>query len=473
MQNSDETWTSGLVPQIDPDIVNDIISRLADLGLVISPEGVILGVIVNPSLRPKDAISRFQGMHMSDTLATESVVKFAQRLAAFLKDPQQTRAVELNHLLEGTQKTLPVRYSFHHIGESGKILMLGRDLRPIAEMQQQLVASQLTLERDYEARREHDMQFRVLMASIEDGMIYVSLPDGTITDCNAAARILLGKQGGDLAGVRLEQLFESKGKSNLIDHLVSLSNESTNRKTTLRARAGGRTITVQPVLFRSGGDQAMLCRVIASAPESLKSDSLRDSLTGLYERGSDAIVFVNSSGIIQSANEGFLNLADVTHGVALKGRSIVDFLARGNVDLNVMLENASRSGNMRSYATRVTGEFGAERAVEISTTHVQTGAEPVFALVLRDVSRKEINRTEPQKLGKVDIQSVVEVIGSQSLREIVAKTTDVVEKICIETAVELTSNNRVAAAEMLGLSRQSLYVKLRKYGLLKTADPEN
>ena len=51
--------------------------------------------------------------------------------------------------------------------------------------------------------------------------------------------------------------------------------------------------------------------------------------------------------------------------------------------------------------------------------------------MLRDVSRKEINRTEPQKLGKVDIQSVVEVIGSQSLREIVAETTDVVEKICI------------------------------------------
>jgi DNA-binding NtrC family response regulator len=48
----------------------------------------------------------------------------------------------------------------------------------------------------------------------------------------------------------------------------------------------------------------------------------------------------------------------------------------------------------------------------------------------------------------------------------VAETTDVVEKMCIETAVELTRNNRVAASEMLGLSRQSLYVKLRKYGLL-------
>ena len=42
---------------------------------------------------------------------------------------------------------------------------------------------------------------------------------------------------------------------------------------------------------------------------------------------------------------------------------------------------------------------------------------------------------------------------------------DVIEKICIETALEMTKNNRAAAAEMLGLSRQSLYVKLRKFGL--------
>ena len=37
--------------------------------------------------------------------------------------------------------------------------------------------------------------------------------------------------------------------------------------------------------------------------------------------------------------------------------------------------------------------------------------------------------------------------------------------LCIEAALELTRDNRASAAEMLGLSRQSLYVKLRRYGL--------
>ena len=64
------------------------------------------------------------------------------------------------------------------------------------------------------------------------------------------------------------------------------------------------------------------------------------------------------------------------------------------------------------------------------------------------------------------MREIVELVGSAPLKEIVAQTADVVEKMCIETAVELTRNNRVAAAEMLGLSRQSLYVKLRKYGIM-------
>ena len=62
----------------------------------------------------------------------------------------------------------------------------------------------------------------------------------------------------------------------------------------------------------------------------------------------------------------------------------------------------------------------------------------------------------------------MDLVGASPLKDIVAATTDVIEKMCIETAVELTRNNRVAAAEMLGLSRQSLYVKLRKYNLLES-----
>ncbi|MFM7965510.1 MAG: helix-turn-helix domain-containing protein, partial [Betaproteobacteria bacterium] len=55
-------------------------------------------------------------------------------------------------------------------------------------------------------------------------------------------------------------------------------------------------------------------------------------------------------------------------------------------------------------------------------------------------------------------------------QEIVAETADLIEKLCIEAALRLTRDNRASAAEMLGLSRQSLYVKLRRYGIGEVAD---
>jgi DNA-binding NtrC family response regulator len=59
------------------------------------------------------------------------------------------------------------------------------------------------------------------------------------------------------------------------------------------------------------------------------------------------------------------------------------------------------------------------------------------------------------------------------LKDLVRDATDLVEKLCIEAALQLTQNNRASAAEVLGVSRQSLYVKLRRYGLSdSSADSE-
>jgi DNA-binding NtrC family response regulator len=63
------------------------------------------------------------------------------------------------------------------------------------------------------------------------------------------------------------------------------------------------------------------------------------------------------------------------------------------------------------------------------------------------------------------VDQLTELIGRVPLKDIVRETTDVIERLCIEAALQLTGDNRASAAEMLGLSRQSLYVKLHRYGL--------
>jgi DNA-binding NtrC family response regulator len=57
------------------------------------------------------------------------------------------------------------------------------------------------------------------------------------------------------------------------------------------------------------------------------------------------------------------------------------------------------------------------------------------------------------------------VVAFVPLKNLVRETTDLIERPCIEAALDLTRDNRASAAEMLGLSRQGLYAKLRLYGL--------
>ncbi|APE45686.1 transcriptional regulator PpsR (plasmid) [Sulfitobacter alexandrii] len=467
MSQGEMTWASGLVPMIEPEIASEIISRVGDLALVVSRSGQVLGVLSNPAFRMPLGFSRWEGQPLSAHLTVESIPKFEERLASFLEQPQgNVRPVELNHKARDGIQEFPVRYSFHRIGKPDALLMLGQDLRPVAEMQQQLVAAQIALERDYEAQREFDTRLRVLMAATPEGTVFVSASTGVVSDCNPAALALFGKQRAEVIGAPLHDLLDAGGEGDILGALTRAAGGASGSELPAKTRQGA-SVTIRTTLFRATGEQLLLCQIRNGDVLSVRSDKLDEHLSSLFERGADGIVFVDKLGNILSANEAFLRQSDVVNVRAVKGRAVTDFLGRGSVDLNVMRENALRTGAMRLYATRLIGEHGAETQVEIASTVVSSGKDTVLAMVIRDASRSEAVRSGGAPVTDVDMSSVIELIGSQTLKSIVAKTTDVIEKMCIETAVELTSNNRVAAAEMLGLSRQSLYVKLRKYDLLK------
>jgi transcriptional regulator PpsR len=234
----------------------------------------------------------------------------------------------------------------------------------------------------------------------------------------------------------------------------------------LQARRSHKRLMVVPTVFRAAGERLLICRLELADSADAVRDELSENLLGLFHEGADGVVFTDREGIIKIANEAFLNLTDASNVAAVKGRSLAEFLARGAVDLRVLTENARRVGQMRMYATKVNTAFEGQTSVEIAATWLNDRPAPFFVFVVRDTSRADALRRPGIGVSEDGGKSIMELVGSSTLKDIVAETTDVVEKMCIETAVELTRNNRVAAAEMLGLSRQSLYVKLRKYGLI-------
>ena len=457
------------MPLIDPALLTEILATSSDLSMLVSAEGRVMSVMVNPHHPAFGQLQGWVGQQFSDIITEESAEKFVRRMESIQMPGAKGLTIEVNHVGSSIWE-FPIRYAMHFIEKDKSVLMLGRDMRPIAEMQQQLVMAQIALERDYETQREMDTRYRVMMEATRDAMVLLSMNSGRIVDINPAAALLLGDTRQELVGAAIAQEFEGRRRGEFLESLSNIASSASISPIELVARRSQRRVRVVPKLFRAAGERFMLCRLDTPERMSLSQNEVGENLERLYHEGVDAILFLDPDGQITYCNDAFLKLTDSTHLSSVQGRSFADFMARGSVDLRVILDNAKRARHLRLYTTRLLSEFNSKIVVEISATHLHDRPQEGYALILRDASRNEALRGPAFGSGEDGMRSVMELVGSSTLKDIVSETTDVVEKMCIESAIELTRNNRLAAAEMLGLSRQSLYVKLRKFGLINKDD---
>jgi transcriptional regulator PpsR len=104
--------------------------------------------------------------------------------------------------------------------------------------------------------------------------------------------------------------------------------------------------------------------------------------------------------------------------------------------------------------------------VEISAVSVSRGEDKCLGFTIREMGRRLASDVRaPRELPRSASQ-MTELVGRMPLKDIVRETTDLIEQLCIEAALQLTGDNRASAAEMLGLSRQSLYIKLRRFDMV-------
>jgi len=464
-------------PHIGPEQFNEILTTAADLAMVLGTDGTVKSIIVNPLNPTLGQLDHWKDRDIREFLAEDSLPKLESQLDAYRKGQKgAVDAIEVNHF-DNANWEFPVRYTLHKTGNPDSILMLGRDLRPIAELQHRLVKAQLALERDYETHRDYETRYRVIMEASRDALVLVDVASGRIVDLNTVAAQVLGADADTLTGSAFTQEFDGRRRGEFIEGLVLAAADDTGGTVAVKTRRGKLDVSIHPIVFRAAGEKSLLCRIETAQSAETIAAELSGMLAQLYRDGPDAIVMTDALGTIRSVNDAFLNLTEAGSSSDVKGKSLADFLSRGSVDLKVLTDNATRAGRMRMYATWLEGAFGSQLSVEMSATHLNAGGVSGFAFVIRDTSRMEGVRDPsaaivpgPGPVSDDAMRNVMDLVGSAPLKDIVAATTDVVEKMCIETAVELTDNNRVAAAEMLGLSRQSLYVKLRKYGLLNKAD---
>ncbi|MEM6307927.1 MAG: transcriptional regulator PpsR, partial [Pseudomonadota bacterium] len=408
-------WSAGSIPLIGPEILGDIIASVSDLALVLDSGGMILSALANAHHPSHGRIEHWENRDIRDFLTVESIPKLNDQLDR-IQIGDVHWPIELNHSDTAIWE-FPVRYNLHRISPDGTILLLGRDLRQIAEIQQQLVSAQIALEKDYEAQRDYDTRYRVLMDASRDAIVFVNLSNGRITDANNSAANLLGISRVDLIGNAFAQEFEGRRRTEFLDNLASAALSDQGRPLTLETRRSSKHVTIIPSLFRASGERLLLCRIEPMAADGAASDELTDNLTALYQDGADAIIFTDKDGVIHAANESFLNLADVTHASNIKGKPLSQYLVRGSVDTKVLLENAAKAGRMRLYSTKMEGDYGNQISVEISVTYLNDRAHPVYVFVIRDASRTEALRKPTTPVNDDAARSVMELVGSTTLKD--------------------------------------------------------
>jgi len=122
---------------------------------------------------------------------------------------------------------------------------------------------------------------------------------------------------------------------------------------------------------------------------------------------------------------------------------------------------------VRLFSCLLRDEFGAECEVEISAGSVLNGDEPSYGFAIRSISRRAAPPLAAPRTFPKSLEQIIDLIGRVSLKDLVREATDVIERLSIEAALTMTGNNRASAAEVLGVSRQSLYVKMRRHGLIE------
>jgi transcriptional regulator PpsR len=457
----------------DTDSASRVIAAATDLSIVVDERGVIRDLSVTSDELGEDGCDSWLGRPWLDTVTSESRPKVEALLAGARKSAAPAWR-QVNHP-SPRGGDLPVLYSAVKVGKGGHIVAIGRSLRGAAAMQQRLVHAQQSLERDYEFLRQAETRYRMLFELASEAVLILEAASQKIVDANPAAGRLLGLGVRFMIGRTFPEGFDAAGTRALQDMLGAIRVAGQAGEIQVQTEAESRRFIVSAAPFRQDNVAHILLRLAPAAGASASgADSSRGRLASMLERLPDSFVVTDPEGRVLTANRSFLDLVQLSAEGQVRGESLERWLGRSGVDLNVLLANLREHDSIRLFSTTVRGEYGATSEVEISAVSALDAEPPCVAFSLRSIARRVPQQAAaPGRELPRSVQQLTELIGKVPLRDVVRETTDVIERLCIEAALELTSDNRASAAEMLGLSRQSLYVKLRRYGIAEALSGED
>jgi transcriptional regulator PpsR len=464
---------------LDAEAAATLVAAAADIALVLDAGGVVRDVAFGSEELAAELSGKWLGRPWAETVTVESRAK----VEALLGEAASMAATGWRHVNHPSPRgpDIPVLYCALQVGpggDGGRVVAIGRDLRATAALQQRLVDVQQSMERDYARLRHVETRYRLLFQATSEAVLIVDASTRKVAEANPAAARLLGEPARRLAGRAFPEGFDAESTRAVQALLAGVRTAGWADNVRARSADGERELLVSASLFRQENASLFLVRLLPLASDAAAGavavlPKTKSNLLKVVESAPDGFVVTGPDGRILTANTAFLDLAQLATEEQARGESLGRWLGRPGVDLNVLTASLRQHGSVRLFASTLRGEYGATADVEVSAVAVPDGDQPCFGFAIRNVGRRL--PAEPRAAGGAagaagrdlprSVEQLTELVGRVPLKDLVRETTDVIERLCIEAALELTGDNRASAAELLGLSRQSLYVKLRRYGL--------
>jgi transcriptional regulator PpsR len=453
-----EQHLSGLSAQT----VASLLEHAADIVLILQ-DGVVKDVgIASEDLRKTGFAAGWIGKPWTDTAAPDSRAKIDMLMKdADGKTPGRLRQV--NHP-SGTIRDIVIAYRTVRAEPGGPIVALGRDLRDISDLQQKLVRAQQDIERDYSRLRKAEARYKMIFEAVDEPILIVTGDDLLVEAANRSAGKVFGTAAELLAGQDFPGLFAPRAARS-VERMAAKALATGSASAEKIELASGRKVMLSASVFGQGMDARLVVKVGGNVVAGHDDKSSRDKLMQTLESLPDAFVVTDDELRILAANHAFLEMAHLSEEDQAAGARLSQYLGRSATDLNVLVSTLKANGSARNFATVLRDRFNAEEQVEVSAVSTGAGRAAYYAFSARIVSRRLAAEPPPGEELPRSVDHLTNLVGRMPLKDIVRDSTTLIERLCIEAALRLTDDNRASAAEILGLSRQGLYSKLKRFGI--------
>jgi transcriptional regulator PpsR len=347
--------------------------QVHDIAVVLDSDGRVIDAAFSNGDPTRSGSDGWIGRDWSDLVNVESKPKIAEMLAAAAAG-DVPRWRQVNH--PTNDGDVPVRWLAFGSGSAGaerRVLAVGQDMRASAVLQQRLIQTQQSLERDYLRLRQAEARYRMLFDLDQGAVLIVDADARRIREANPAATELAGLKPGALVNRALTSLFHADDHETLVAHLGMAAASDKVAPVTIRLAKSRRPVTVSATAFRQDRQALFLVRAaVEGAAQTAESPTLRD----LVDYLPDAIVLTDARRTIVSANTAFVDMTEEVSAARLTGADLGDYIGRVGIDLDVIVEQVRQHGSARNVATILRSRSGLTDEVEVSAVAAPTSSDP-------------------------------------------------------------------------------------------------